>query len=69
MVSAATEDSGNPQQNGIAQVGAAHMIGLRRLYCNRNGVFLMVDVPAPNVEPKKAELILKGWLIEDDILV
>jgi hypothetical protein len=29
----------------------------------------MVDVPASDVEPKKAELILKGWLIEDDILV
>ncbi len=54
---------------GSAQVGAAHVIGLRRLYCNRNGVFLMVDVPAPNAEPKKAELILKGWQIEDDILV
>ena len=52
-----------------AQVGAAQVIGLRRLYCNRNGVFLMVEVPAPNVEPKKAELILKGWEIEDDILV
>ncbi|QNI87884.1 hypothetical protein [Synechococcus sp. ROS8604] len=54
---------------GRAQAGAAHVIGLRRLYCNRNGVFLMVDVPAADVEPKKAELILKGWLIEDDILV
>ncbi len=54
---------------GRTQAGAAHVIGLRRLYCNRNGVFLIVDVPASNVEPKKAELILKGWLIEDDILV
>ncbi|EHA62999.1 hypothetical protein [Synechococcus sp. WH 8016] len=54
---------------GRAQAGAAHVIGLRRLYCNRNGVFLMVDVPAADVKPKKAELILKGWLIEDDILV
>jgi hypothetical protein len=52
-----------------AQVRAAQVIGLRRLDCNRNGVFLMVEVPAPNVEPKKAELILKGWQIEDDILV
>ena len=51
------------------KVGVAHVIGLRRLYCNRNGVFLMVDVPASNVEAKKAKLILKGWLIEDDILV
>ena len=54
---------------GRGKAGAAHVIGLRRLYCNRNGVFLMVDVPASNVKPKKAELILKGWLIEDDILV
>ena len=54
---------------GKTQAVAAHVIELRRLYCNRNGVFLMVDVPASNVEPKKAELILKGWLIEDDILV
>ncbi len=54
---------------GRAEAGADHVIGLRRLYCNRNGVFLMVDVPAADVEPKKAELILKGWLIEDDILV
>ena len=54
---------------GRTQAGAAHVIGLRRLYCNRNGVFLMVEVPAPNVESKKAELILKGWQIEEDILV
>ncbi len=52
-----------------AKAGAAHVIGLRRLYCNRNGVFLMVDVPASDVEPKKAELILKGWPSQDDILV
>ena len=69
FVSAATEDSGNLQQHEKTQAGAAHVIGLRRLYCNRNGVFLMVDVPASNVEQKKAELILNGWLIEDDILV
>ena len=45
------------------------MIGLRRLYCYRNGVFRLVDVPTLNVDSKKSELILKGWLIEDDIPV
>ena len=45
------------------------MIGLRRLYCYRNGVFRLIDVPAIHVDTKKTELILKGWLIEDDIPV
>jgi hypothetical protein len=32
-------------------------------------MFLLVDIPALDVDTKKSELTLKGWQIEDDILV
>ncbi|WP_413429184.1 hypothetical protein [Synechococcus sp. Cu2B8-bc1011] len=69
FVSDATADLKRSHHHGDKEDGVAQVIGLRRLYCIRNGVFLLVDVPALDVGTKKSELILQGWLIEDDIPV
>ena len=44
------------------QAGDAVMVGLCRLYCYRQGVFKLVDVPVAEAKSKRRELSLDDWV-------
>ena len=39
------------------------VIGLARLYCYRQGVFKLVDVPATQAKEMQRELTLDDWVV------
>lgn len=45
------------------------MIGLARLHCYRQGVFMLVDVPVSEAKKKQRELILDDWVVTHTELV
>ena len=45
------------------QEGDALMVGLCRLYCYRQGVFKLVDVPVTQAKRTQRELTLDDWVV------
>jgi hypothetical protein len=45
------------------QAGDGVMVGLCRLYCYRQGVFKLVDVPITEAKRKQRELTLDDWVV------
>jgi len=45
------------------QAGNAVMINLCRLYCYRQGVFKLVDVPITEAKKTQRELTLEDWVV------
>ena len=45
------------------QTGDAVMINLCRLYCYRQGVFKLVDVPVTEAKKTQRELTLDDWVV------
>ena len=45
------------------QAGDAVMVGLCRLYCYRQGVFKLVDVPVSEAKKMQRELTLDDWVV------
>ena len=45
------------------QAGDAVMVGLCRLYCYRQGVFKLVDVPVTEARKMQRELTLDDWVV------
>lgn len=44
-------------------MGPPPLIGLARLYCYRNGVFWLVEIPRANATQKQRELTREGWCV------
>jgi len=45
------------------QGGDALMVGLARLYCYRQGAFVLVEVPKREAKQKQQEMTLKGYVV------
>jgi hypothetical protein len=45
------------------QAGDGLMVGLCRLYCYRQGVFKLVDVPITEAKRMQRELTLDDWVV------
>lgn len=45
------------------QAGNGLMVGLCRLYCYRQGVFKLVDVPVKEAKRMHRELTLDDWVV------
>ena len=45
------------------QTGDDVMVGLCRLYCYRQGVFKLVDVPVTEAKKVQRELTLEDWVV------
>ena len=45
------------------QAGDAVMVGLCRLYCYRQGVFKLVDVPVTEAKKMHRQLTLDDWVV------
>ena len=45
------------------QAGDDVMVGLCRLYCYRQGVFKLVDVPIKEAKKVQRELTLDDWVV------
>ena len=48
---------------GQVQAGDALMVGLARLYCYRQGAFVLVEVPKREAKEKQHEMTLKGFVV------